>query len=72
MAVFKIIRSLLLGLLILAGIYLIGLYNYLLFQTVVQLSSIVICAAIFMVAWNSRKFTDNQYLTFVGIAFFVC
>jgi len=22
-----------------------------------------------MVAWNSRKYTDNQYLTFVGIAF---
>jgi diguanylate cyclase (GGDEF)-like protein/PAS domain S-box-containing protein len=54
---------------VLVGIYLTSLYNYLLFQTIVELSSIVICAAIFMVAWNSRKYSDNHYLTFVGIAF---
>lgn len=53
----------------LAGIYLTSLYNYSLFQTIVELGSIVICAAIFMVAWNSRKYSDNHYLTFVGVAF---
>lgn len=40
-----------------------------LFQTIVELGSIVICTSIFMVAWNSRKYSDNHYLTFVGVAF---
>jgi len=54
---------------VLAGIYLTSLYNYTLFQVIVELGSIIICAAIFMVAWNSRKYSDNHYLTFIGIAF---
>lgn len=64
-----IIWRILLGLAVLAGVYMVSLYNLLLFQTLVALGSVIICTAIFMVAWNSRNFSDNNYLTFIGVAF---
>lgn len=42
--------------------------GYLLFHTIVELFSIVIAFAVFIVTWNSRKILDNNYLFFVGIA----
>ena len=44
-------------------------YNYLLFHSLVEIFSIVIACGIFMVAWNSRRFLDNNYLLFLGIAY---
>jgi signal transduction histidine kinase len=43
--------------------------NYLLFHTIVELSSIVIAFAVFIVTWNTRKMLDNNYLCFVGIGY---
>jgi PAS domain S-box-containing protein len=43
--------------------------NYLLFHTIVELLSIVVAFAVFMITWNSRKMLDNNYLYFVGIAY---
>lgn len=43
--------------------------NYLLFHTVVELFSIVIAFAVFIITWNSRKMLDNNYLYFVGVAY---
>ena len=43
--------------------------NFLLFHTIVELSSIVIAFAVFIVTWNTRKMLDNNYLYFVGIAY---
>lgn len=40
-----------------------------LFHTLVELFSIVIAFAVFIVAWNSRKMQDNKYLHVVGIAY---
>jgi hypothetical protein len=57
------------GTLILLGLYLTNLYNYLLFHSFAEIFSIVIACAIFMVSWNSRKFLDNDYLLFIGIAY---
>ncbi|TET64386.1 hybrid sensor histidine kinase/response regulator [Candidatus Aerophobetes bacterium] len=62
--------TILLGLLILFGSYLTTLYSYLLFHSLVELFSIVVAFAIFMLAWNSRRFLDNNYLLFIGIAYF--
>lgn len=59
----------LLGLLILVGLYLSSLYNYLLFHTLAELFSIVVIYAMFMVAWNSRKYIQNHYLMFIAIAY---
>ena len=51
------------------GLYLTSLHSYLLFHSLVEIFSIVVACAIFMVAWNSRKFLDNEYLLFIGISY---
>ena len=52
-----------------AGLYLISLFNYLLFHSLVELFAVVIAFGIFMIAWNSRKFIDNNYFLVLGISF---
>jgi PAS domain S-box-containing protein len=60
---------LLFGILVLLGLYLSSLYNYLLFHSLAELFSIVAACGIFMIAWNSRRFLDNNYLLFIGVAY---
>ena len=55
--------------LILFGLYLTSLYSYLLFHSFAEIFSIVIAFGIFMVAINSRRYLDNNYLLFIGIAY---
>ncbi|GAB4387597.1 MAG: hypothetical protein Kow0025_02060 [Thermodesulfovibrionales bacterium] len=57
------------GLLLLAGLYASSLYSYLLFHSLAEGFSIVVACGIFMVAWNSRRFMENNYLLFLGIAY---
>jgi PAS domain S-box-containing protein len=61
--------SIVLGIFLLPGLYLTGIYNYLLFHSLAELFSIVVAVGIFMVAWNSRRFMENNYLLFLGIAY---
>ncbi len=61
--------SFLMGILVFLGLYLTSLHHYLLFHSLAEIFSIVVACGIFMVAWNSRQFLDNNYLLFVGIAF---
>ncbi|MFZ6031013.1 MAG: sensor domain-containing diguanylate cyclase [Chloroflexota bacterium] len=51
------------------GLYLTGLYNYLLFHSLVEIFSVLIGWCIFILAWNSQKRLDNHYLLFLGIAY---
>ena len=60
---------LLIGALVLVGLYVISLYNYLFFHTLAEFSSILIAATIFVITWNARPYLDNGYLLFVGIGF---
>jgi len=60
---------LLFGIHVLLGLYLTSLYNYLLFHSLAELFSIVVACGIFMIAWNSRRFLDNNYLLLIGIAY---
>ena len=53
----------------LAGLYFLSRYNYLLFHGTTEVFTIVVAIAIFTIAWNSRKTMDNNYLSFIGIAF---
>ena len=55
--------------LVLLGLYLTSLYSYLFFHTLVELFSIVVAAAIFVIVWNVRRLLDNDYLLFLGISF---
>lgn len=52
------------------GLYFTSLYSYLLFHSLVELFSIVVAFTLFIIAWNSKQFIKNQYLLFVGIAYF--
>jgi PAS domain S-box-containing protein len=54
---------------IIAGLYLIRLHSYLLFHSIVEIFSVCVAFAIFMVFWNSRRFIQNNYLLFIGIAY---
>ncbi|MBF0192452.1 MAG: PAS domain S-box protein [Magnetococcales bacterium] len=43
--------------------------NYLLFHILAEFFSIVIAFTFFVIAWNGRRFFDNNYLLFLGISF---
>jgi diguanylate cyclase (GGDEF)-like protein len=49
--------------------YLVSLYNYLLFHNLVELFSIAVATAVFMLAWNTRRFMNNDFLLFVGTSY---
>jgi len=57
------------GLIALFIIYLTSVYSYLLFHTIAELFSITIAFSIFIIGWNSRKYMDNSYFLFLGIAY---
>lgn len=56
--------------LVLLSLYFISLRSYLLFHSIVEVASIVVVAAVFLIAWNSRKYLKNSYLLFLSISFF--
>ena len=55
--------------LILVGLYLVSLRDYLLFHSLAELFSITVAFALFIVAWNARGFLENDYLLFVGVSY---
>jgi len=57
------------ALLVALGLYAASLYSYLLFHSLAELFSVVVACGIFMIAWNSRQFSQNSYLLFLGIAY---
>ncbi|WMW21124.1 MASE3 domain-containing protein [Methanolobus mangrovi] len=59
----------LLVLLILACLYFVSLKSYLLFHSIVEVASVVVISAVFLIAWNSRNYIKNSYLLFLGISF---
>jgi signal transduction histidine kinase len=62
-------RAVLFGVLVLLGICLTRLHNYLLFHSLAEIFSIVVAFGTFMLAWNSRRFLDNNYILFISIAY---
>ncbi|UCH42444.1 MAG: PAS domain S-box protein [Dehalococcoidales bacterium] len=55
--------------LVLFSLYLASEYHYLLFHYLAEIFSITVGFSIFIVAWNSRRFLDNNYFLFIGIAY---
>lgn len=66
---FRQIKALLIAALFLMGLFLTSLYNYLLFHSLSEIVSILVMYSVFIVAWNTRRFLDNNYLLFIGIAY---
>ncbi|WP_035239418.1 MASE3 domain-containing protein [Desulfobacter vibrioformis] len=57
-------------LLVLAGLYISSLYNYLLFHMLAEMFAVVTACSIFVVTWNARKFfKEKQFFPFIGIAY---
>jgi signal transduction histidine kinase len=54
---------------IIVGLYLTSLYDYLLFHSLVEIFSVLIAFGIFAIAWNCRRFMDNTFFLFLGIAY---
>jgi hypothetical protein len=52
------------------GLILVSLYNYLLFHSLAEMFSIVVGFGIFMIAWNSRQFSNNDFILMLGVSFF--
>ena len=57
----------LLGILILAGLYAISRYNFLLFHCLAEEFSIVVAIAVFAVFWNTRRFLENGIYLVIGL-----
>ena len=53
---------------ILFGLYLTSFYSYLLFHSLTELSSVVISVSIFLLVWYARRYIQNDYSLFIGIA----
>ncbi len=65
----RIYLTYLVGALVLLVLYLSSLYSYLLFHILAEIFSIIVAFSIFIISWNSRRFIDNNYFIFIGIAF---
>ena len=57
------------GACVLVGLYAVSLHRYALFHGLVEMFSIIVACGIFMVYWNARRFLENGYFLFLGIAY---
>lgn len=51
------------------ALYLISLYDYAVFHTLVEAMSVTVATAVFIVVFHTRRLLDNHYLLFVSIGF---
>ncbi|MGD9486386.1 MAG: MASE3 domain-containing protein [Calditrichaceae bacterium] len=65
----NIALNILLAITVLSILTVIGQYNYLLFHSTVEIFSVIMASAIFMLAWNSRRFLENNFLIILGFAY---
>src|SRR5512147_499196 len=54
---------------VLAGLLLLGLSNYLLFHSVVEVAGVAVAFAIFLLVWNTRSVLPDSFFLLAGIAF---
>lgn len=55
-------------LVVLTGVYLTSFYSYTLFHGLAELFSVVVEAAVFVIAWNARRYFTNNYVLALGFA----
>lgn len=59
----------LVGIPLLVGLYVIGRQHNPLFHSIAEMFSAVVACGIFMLAWNSRFYLDNNSLLVIGVAY---
>lgn len=62
-------KEVLIGAALLSGLYLSNLYGFLLFHSLAEMFGIAVAFGIFAVTWNTRRFSANNYLLFLGISY---
>lgn len=62
-------RIILVALLLLSGLLVARSYSPLLFNSLAGFINVVISLSIFLFAWNSRRFFEDHYFLFLGIAY---
>ncbi len=62
-------NELILGAASLAGLWILSFQDYLLFHSIAEFFSIAVACGIFLVAFNTRAFSRNGYLLFLGLAY---
>ncbi len=68
----KIIKALLFFisfLIILFSLLILSRFNYLLFHSIIEFSSIIIGITLFFIVINTTKFAKNSFLFFIGISY---
>jgi PAS domain S-box-containing protein len=65
----EILRSVAVILAVVPVLYLSSLYSYLLFHVLVELVTIAIAFACFILVWNTRAYLTNNYLRLIGIGY---
>jgi len=58
------------GAILLACLTLTSTYHYLLFHSLAEIFTIIIAGCMFVLVWNTRQHMDDDYLLFLGIAYF--
>jgi PAS domain S-box-containing protein len=51
------------------ALHLVGQANYVLFHSLVEMSRVVVLFGVFVLAWHSRRWSNETYIVFIGIAF---
>ena len=52
-----------------AALWLVATFSYLLFHSVVEVTSVAIAAAVFMISWSSRGYKETQPFVTLGIGY---
>jgi signal transduction histidine kinase len=65
----SVLRVTALGAAVIAALYVISVYNFLLFHSIVEFFSIVVAFSIFVTAWNARGRLEGGFLPLLGVAY---
>jgi len=57
------------GMVVFAVLLIISRQHYLLFHGIAEIFSSLVAFTIFVLAWHTRRYTENDYLLFLGIAY---
>ncbi|MCE5243033.1 MAG: MASE3 domain-containing protein [Syntrophobacteraceae bacterium] len=57
------------GAIVLAALGFSSTYSYTLFHSLAEIFSVCVIWSIFVLTWNTRRFLENHYLLFIGIAY---
>ncbi len=66
----KRIFTVLIWAVILGGLGVFSFYDFLLFHTLIEIFTIVVAFAIFLIVLNSSKYIENNYFVYVGVGYF--